>query len=157
ERRRRAEDAVAEEAGGLGLGDRVLEDPLRVRVLVAQVDEAARRAGRAGGDRHALEARVRVVVEQDPVLEAAGLALVPVADARLRLAGRLGHRASLAPGGDAGAAAPGETRGGELAGHLLGRQRAQRALEAGVAAGRAVAGEGAALRVAEVPEHALLA
>ena len=110
-----AEDVGAEEAGararasiawaiaGLGLG-----------VLAADVEVALGRAGREGGDRHRLDDRERIALEQDAVLERAGLGFVGVADEVVRL-GRLGRDGGpLAAGREGRAAAAHELRGGDL-------------------------------------------
>jgi hypothetical protein len=72
----------------------------RIAVFAAQVDQAVARADHQRGDGHAFEHRVGVAVQQHPVLEGAGLALVGVAHHHMRAARRLrGTGAHLVAGG----------------------------------------------------------
>ena len=73
---------------GLELRDGGLEAALLESVLAAQEDVAVVGVHRAGGDLDSLEDRMRVALEDDAVLEAAGLRLVGVGDDVAR-AGRL--------------------------------------------------------------------
>ena len=97
----------AEVAALVGFGDGPLDAGERLVVLGAQKDVAGVRLDGEAGDDHALEHQVRVVREEEAVLEAAGLHLVAVADDVLgpRGVGAQRHGAPLAPGGVAGAAA----------------------------------------------------
>ena len=100
-----AQDVVAQQAAGAGVGDGLLQMLHRQRVLVAHVDVALRGADGEGPDDHALQHRVRVAFHDRAVHERAGVALVAVADHVLGLAGRLPAAAPLAPRGEAAAAA----------------------------------------------------
>ena len=100
----RPQDPVAQQPRRLRLGDRAFENPERLGVLVAQIDEPALRTGRVRRQRHPLDHPVGIVVHEHPVLEAAGLALVGVAHDRLWSARRVRHRPPLPPGGEAGPA-----------------------------------------------------
>ena len=57
-----------------------LQPRLQILVLTAQIEEAARRADRVTGDRHAFENAAGMRSEQHAVLERAGFAFVGVAD-----------------------------------------------------------------------------
>ena len=100
-----AEDVVAEQAALARLLEGVTQAGDGERVLVAHVDEALVGADGEGGDEHALDHRVRVVLEDGAVHERAGVALVAVADDVLALAGVGAAVAPLLAGGEAGAAA----------------------------------------------------
>ena len=97
----RAQDVVTEEAGFAGAVDGVGHARLGLGVLAADVEVALRCAGREGGDRHRLDRRERVALEQDAVLERARLGFVGVAHEVVGL-GRLG--------GDGGPLATGRER-----------------------------------------------
>ena len=107
------------------------------RVLAADVEEAAARAGRERRDRHRLDDRERVALHEDAVLERAGLRLVGVADEVVRL-GRLRRDGRpLAPGRERGAAAAHELERGDLGDDRLAARSRGRA-RGRVAAVRAV-------------------
>ena len=74
-----AEDALAQVALLVGLGDGRVEDVRLQLVLAADEDEALVRAGRDRADDAALDQQVRVLLHQQPVLEGARLGLVGVA------------------------------------------------------------------------------
>ena len=109
--------------------DRTLERRTHTRVLVAQVDVAVGAAGGPGADQHAFEHPVRIPLQQHPVLEGAGLALVGVDHHQPGL--RLGRDdAPLAAGGEARTAQAPQSRGLQFVEDLRGRtaaggQRAQ--------------------------------
>ena len=110
---------------------------MRHRVLAAQVDVAARAAGRIAGDRHRLDQRERIALDHDAVLERARLGLVGVADQVVR-PGRLArHRLPLDAGRERGAAAAHQLRVLDLADHAL-RPELDRQAQRLVAAGGAV-------------------
>ena len=116
----RAQDVVAEEAGLAGTVDGVGHARLGLGVLAADVEVALRGAGREGGDRHRLDGRERVALEQDAVLERARLGFVGVADEVVGLRGLGGDRGPLATGREGRAATAEEPRFGDLGGHALG-------------------------------------
>ena len=87
---------------------------LRLRVLAADVEVALLDAGRERGDRHRLDDRERVALEEHPILERAGLGLVGVAHEVVRLGGLAGDGGPLASGREGRAAATDEPRGGDL-------------------------------------------
>ena len=107
---RHAEDVLAEEALGVGVGDGLLHDVEQVAVLAAQVDEAHLRADGEAGDHGALDDGVRVFEEEDVVLAGAGLGLVAVDQDVLWLRRGLGDEAPLHAGGEARAAASAQAR-----------------------------------------------
>ncbi len=106
-----AEDVLAEEALGVGVGDGLLHDLEQVAILAAQIDEADLRADGEAGDHGAFDDRVRVVQEDDVILAGAGLGLVAVDQDVLGLVGLLGHEGPLHAGGEAGAAATAQAGG----------------------------------------------
>ena len=101
--------AIAPRIGGLGL-----------RVLAADVEVALARAGRERGDRHRLDDRERVALEQDAVLERAGLRLVGVADEVVRLRRLCRDGGPLATGRERRAAATHQLGRGDLGDDCLG-------------------------------------
>ncbi len=94
--------------------ERPPQPELGQRVFAAQVDDAGVGAAGESGDRHRLDDRERILFEQQPVLEGAGLRLVGVADHVAPLLRCARHRFPLASGWKGGAAAPEELRGDEL-------------------------------------------
>ncbi len=89
------------------------------RVLAAEVEVAGRAARGEGGDRHRLDDEERVALEQDAVLERAGLGFVGVADEVVRLGGLGGDRRPLAAGREGRAAATHQLRRRHLGDHGL--------------------------------------
>ncbi len=77
---------------------------LALCVLVPQVDDAARGPDRETREHHPLDHQVGKVLEDHPVLERAGLALVGVAHDVLRSGGFAAHQLPLETGGEAGSA-----------------------------------------------------
>ncbi len=90
--------------------DRAGKDVESVRIFGADVDVAHRRAGRDGGDRHALDEEERVALHQHAVGEGAAVALVGVADDIFLIRLRPGDRAPLDPRRKAGAASSAQAR-----------------------------------------------
>ena len=76
----RAEEVVAEEPGGLGVGHGLAHALDCQGILGAHVDVALVRADAAGGDHHALDDAVRVALHDGAVHERARVAFVAVAD-----------------------------------------------------------------------------
>jgi hypothetical protein len=70
--------------------DGVLEPPLSERVLAPQVDVAALAARCVSGDRHRLDHRERVSLEDHAILERPRLGLIGIADQIVRAAGLAG-------------------------------------------------------------------
>ena len=105
--------------GGARLLDGVGDPGLGLGVLAADVEVALRAAGREGGDRHRLDGRERVALEQDAVLERARLGLVGVADQVVGLAGWAADGRPLAAGREGRAAASHQLRRGHLGDHGL--------------------------------------
>src|SRR5690606_14316782 len=103
-----AGDVIAEPALFAGALDRMGDALERERVLAAEVDVAVLGADGERRDRHGLDDREGIALEQDAVLERAGLGFVRVADdvARARRLPR--DRVPLPAGGERGAAAPEE-------------------------------------------------
>ncbi len=104
----------AEESGSPGGADGGADPGLGLRVFAPDVQEAHRGAGREGGDRHRLDDRERVALEEDPVLERAGLRFVRVADHVVRLCRLGGDRRPLPSCRERRAAATDQLRGGDL-------------------------------------------
>src|SRR5262249_47008076 len=113
---REAVDVVlADQLGGVGLGDRRFEALALADELAAHVDVAVVGAHREARDQAALDQEMRVVPHDLPVLAGAGLRLVGIDHEIVRTAvGLLGHERPLQPGGKAGAAAPAQARGFHL-------------------------------------------
>ena len=132
---------------------RVLKPPLGERILAAQVDVAALAAGRVGGDRHRLDHRERIALQDHPILERARLGLVGVADQVVRPARLAGDRLPLAPGRERGAAAPHQLGVEDLADHAVGAEL-ERAPQRRVAAVRAVVVEALGIDHADPAEQA---
>ena len=115
-----AQDVLAEEAVLVGVGNGL--DPAfdPQEELAADVDEGALCAHGVGGDDHTFEDRVRVTLDDQPVLERARFALIGV-DGQVLDRRVLGDEAPLDAGGEAGAAAAAQPRGLHLSDDLLGR------------------------------------
>ena len=79
---------------------------LQILVFAAQIEEAARRADRVAGDRHAFENAAGMRSQQHAILERAGFAFVGVADDVTLGAGRVAGGFPFEPGGETRAAAP---------------------------------------------------
>src|SRR5262249_43479252 len=105
-----AHDAGAEQAAGAALPERVLDALGGEGVLAADVDVAGLGADGEGGDGHGLDEGEGVLLEEDAVLEGAGLGLVGVAHEVARPRRRRAEGPPFAPGGD-GAAAGAEEPG----------------------------------------------
>jgi hypothetical protein len=117
----RAEDLLAEVAGGARFLERFLEalvdlEDLAVDVVVGDVD-----AHRVRRDRHPFDDDVRVEHQQVAVLAGAGLAFVGIADEVLGARELARHEAPLEAGRKACAAAAAQARRLDLGDHLLGR------------------------------------
>ena len=128
--------------GCVRLGERLLAALVGLPDLAVHVVVAAHAAHRVGGDRHALDQRMRVVAHDVAVLERAGLAFVGIADEILLALVLLRHEAPLEAGGKARAAAAAQRRLLHFGDHgrrrnLLGEDLLQRL----VAAARDVVGE----------------
>ena len=79
----------AQQAGRAARRQHRLEPWPQPGIFAAQVQKALAGAGGPGGEGHALEHQLGVTVQQHPVLEGAGLALVGVAHHHLALARRI--------------------------------------------------------------------
>ena len=90
-----AQDVVAQQAVGLGLGDGRLQPLDGQRILGADVDVGLRGADAVGGDGHAFDQPVRIALDDGPVHERPGIAFVGVADQVFLVAGRLRGRTSI--------------------------------------------------------------
>ena len=89
-----AEDVVAQQAVGLGLGHRRLEPLDGQGIFGANVDIGLRGADGIGGEGHALDEPMRVALDHGPVHERPGIAFIGVADQIFLVAGRPGGRTS---------------------------------------------------------------
>ena len=151
----RAEDVGAQQTGGLGRLDGLLEHPPRADVLAPDVDEGRVAADRVGRDQHPLDQGVGIALEDVAVLERPRLALVGVDDEIDGARALLRDEAPLRRRREAGAAQAAEVRLLDLGRDALGTEP-ERLPERLVAAARAVAREGPRLRPVEVPrEHRL--
>ena len=73
-------DVISQQAGTSGSRHRLLHRPLGFGILTADVEVSGLGAGGVPSDGHSLHDGKRIVLDQNPVLEGAGLALVGVAD-----------------------------------------------------------------------------
>ena len=144
--------SVAEEAAPPRLRERVLEGVQCLGVLAAQVDVALRAARRVRGDRHRLDERERVALEQGAILERPGLRLVGVADEVVRPRRLSRDRLPLHPCRERGAAAAEELRVLHLAEHAL-RAELDRAAQRGIASLRAVVVEAPGVDDTDPPQQ----
>ena len=96
-----------------------------------------------------------IVVEDGAILEAPRLALVGVADDRLRFTGGFGDGAPLLSGGEAGAAPTGESALCDNVDQLLGTQLAYSSLERFVSASGAIPHNAGATRLPYACKDAL--
>ena len=117
-----------------GLNDGDAEPLDRQRILGAHVGEALRAADGEAGDGHGLDHAVRIAFEKAAIHECARIALVAVAEHVLHVALGLAAEIPLEAGGEAGAAAPAQTRVLDLLDHLLRRHRGQRLAQRRIAA-----------------------
>ena len=140
ERPARPEGVGAQPSRGAGLGDGVVQHPGLGLVLAADVDVRALAPHGVRGDGDALDQLEGVVLDDLPVLEGAGLALVGVAHHVGGLAGVLGQERRLAAHGESGAAAAAKARAVEGVEGVVGAE-GQGLLEAQVATGALVVGE----------------
>ncbi len=135
-----AEDVLAEVAVGVRRVDRAPQGGYGVGVLGADVDVALVRPDGMGGDGHALDEGERVALDDHPVRERPGVALVEVAGHELQVGRRLQDGAPLDAGREAGAAASPQAGVGDFLDHL-GRGERQRPAQPGPAAVRLVVGD----------------
>ena len=152
EREPLAEDVLAEEPAEPRLGERLAEHVVRVGILAAEVDVAVLDVGRVGGDRHRLDQGERIALDDDAVLERAGLGLVGVADQVVRPCGLARHRLPLDAGREGGAAAAEQLRVLDLAEHGVGPDL-HRPAKRGVAAVRAIVVEARRPHVADAAQQ----
>ncbi|MNC14463.1 hypothetical protein D3C75_622410 [compost metagenome] len=122
----RAQDVLAEQAGGLGLFHRAAQVDGGVHVLAAEEDVATVGLEGPGTDDHPLDQQVGQLLHQQPVFVGVRLHLVGVAEQVTDVhALVLGHQAPLHPGGEAGAAAPLEAGVLDGADYLIGAHLTQ--------------------------------
>ena len=105
-----AEDVLAEVAVGVRRVDRAAQRGDGVGVLGPHVDVALARPDGVGGDGHALDEGERVALDDHPVRERAGVALVEVAGHELQVGGGLEDGLPLDAGREARASAAAEAR-----------------------------------------------
>ena len=108
---RLAEDVFAQQAGFAAAGQHGFKLRAQVAVLAAQVDKAFAGAHGPGGEAHAFEDEVGVAVEEDAILEGAGLAFVGVADDDFQFTGGVAGAGPFDGGGKARTAAPAQVGG----------------------------------------------
>ena len=106
--------SLAEEAVGVRRVDGPPQRGDGVGVLRPHVDVALARPDRVRGDRHALDQGERVALDDHPVRERAGVALVEVAGDELQVRRRLEDGLPLDAGREAGATATAQPRVGDL-------------------------------------------
>ena len=104
----KGEDILSEEPHLAALGERHLSVLHGNGVLRADVDDPGRGADGVRADQHALDHKVRVTLQQRPVHERAGIALIRVAHDILRAALGLPGKFPLQAGWKTGAAAASE-------------------------------------------------
>ncbi len=107
----RAHDVVAEIARFARFLDGDLQGLEGVGIFRAEIDIAVGGAHRDAGDGHALDEHEGIAFHDHAVGEGAAVAFVGVADDVFLLGRRLGHRAPLDAGGEAGAAAAAKAGG----------------------------------------------
>ena len=119
-----------------------------MRIFDTQIDEAASRADRDTGDRHALDQREGIAFHEHAIGERARVALVRIARDVFLAGGLIEHRLPLDAGGKRGAAAAPQS-GIRHGAHDLARRHAERRRETGVAALRDVVVETRGIHDAE--------
>src|ERR1051325_4370131 len=136
-----AEDVLPKEAVSSRFVDRVLHAMRAERVFTANVEESTLTSCREPSDRHRLDDREGIAVEQHAILERTGLGFVGVADQIVWARRLLGDGIPLAARRKGSATAPHELRVDDLANHLVrpDLDRLAKRIEAtGVAVGRDV-------------------
>ena len=143
-----AKDVLPEEPGGVGFGDRLLENVLDVVELAADIDVSDFRADRIAADRTAFDQQVRIALHQQVIFERPRFAFVGVTGdvARLDL---LVDETPLQTGRKSRAAAAAQARGLHQIDDRIGRL-AKRFLQRVIALVPAVKVEGVAVRFADV-------
>ncbi len=134
-----AANVVAQIAGGSGFRHGPVQDGSGLGVFITQVDEAADCPCRIGRNDHAFDDRVGVEIEDHPIFEAAGLALVRVADDGFGVTVGFGHGLPFDAGGKARTASAGQAALADVLNDVYGRHFGQHAFQAAIAAGGAVA------------------
>jgi hypothetical protein len=105
-----AEDVLAGEILGVGLGDRLFQDLRRADELSANVDVAGVGADGVGRGHGAFDDQVRILLDQQAVFEGPRLGLVGVDQQVVRLGLLLGHEGPLQAARKTGAASPPQPR-----------------------------------------------
>ncbi len=146
----------AEEARALGLADRGLQTLHRQRIFGAYIDVSLVGADGVGGDRHALEHAMGVGLQDRPVHEGPGIALVGIADHVFLLGRHLGHGRPLEAGRVAASAPPPQSACGNLTQHVGRGHLGQCLHQRRVTPDRHVALEAVRVDHARVLEHDLL-
>ncbi len=139
------------------LADRGLEALDGRGPVATHRDDRLAGADRVGGDDRALDHQVRVALGQCPIAERARIGGHQVGDHDLAIGRRATGDAPLGRGREARTATTTEPGGLDLADHPLRRQLRDRALQAGVPAVVAVAGEARRVDPADVGQDAVLA
>src|SRR5215472_11326524 len=115
----RAENVLAYVAGSDCLFYRLLEDAGAKRELTSDIDEGGMRLNRIRGDKRALDDRMGIFLDEQPVLERAGLTLIRVANQILGLGIVFRHEAPLHARGKSRAATSAQARSLNLVDQLL--------------------------------------
>ena len=74
-----AEDILAQETAGVGVGNRLLHDFQQIAIFASDIDVAGVRTDRQSRDHRSLDHGVRVVLENQAVFAGAGLTLISIA------------------------------------------------------------------------------
>ena len=152
----RAEDIVSDKSARFGCCNRAFEDVLDLGILVAEIDDAKFRAGRARSNDHPLDHCMRVMLQQCPVLEATRFAFVGIADHGLRGPVRFANCFPFCPRGKPRATASGQFAFRDEVDHLFRGEVFHRTGQPLISAGGAIAVKGGAARLADLGKYTFL-
>src|SRR6185295_135146 len=119
------QNVLAEETPGTGLLHRLLEGPIPLVEFAPDIEEGEIRLDGVGREDDPLQDQVRILFDQETVLERAGLALIGVDAEVARLVFGLRQEAPFHPGREPGAAAAAQARRLHLLEQLRGRELLQ--------------------------------
>src|SRR5437016_348912 len=109
-----AQDFFSEEASAVAAANLLAKDFFLEMIFVADIENAALRAGHQAGDDHAFDEEMRQVSHDEAVLDRAGLAFIGVADNVFHGIGLFANKIPLHAGGKSGPAHAFQFRGFEL-------------------------------------------
>src|SRR5216683_514801 len=118
-----AEDFFSEKPCSIATANLFAEDFFLQMVLVANIKDAALRAGHQPGDDHAFDQQMRQIGHDEAVLDGAGLAFVRVADNVFDRIGLFADEIPLHAGGKSGAAHAFQFGSLKLCEHVVPRER----------------------------------